>query len=375
MQEGVNIFRVRPPTNSRGLIARRVGKHWFGDTSLAKLFEKPLQCLTATHADVEGVVCPIHAAGDRLLAQHPQLKLNRWLNEGNTYQVQVYMKEQGGEDVSGTHQAGFLRLSGAVHNWLVMEMEDALKRGAWIADLEAGIDVKVTKTTKKVKGRGGKPRSQTNYEKSLWNLTGPTPLHVDPAVRELILGSMKNPDEIWKYPEDEKLAELNEASTKIINFYTKKVAEEQVGVGGMVGIVTPQTLADTPAGHLLGGQQIDVAKQTFGPVADGEEVIEGTVEVHGQVVAQTTAIVNPKPALPIADQPAPQVVQPQVAQPTPVQQGSEPTPQDRPACFGGAVSRNDGVDPEIGYNEEAEVCLMCKYELSCMDTCANKGAA
>lgn len=349
IDEGSNVIRLLPPTNSRGVIAKKVVKHYFSETPFSE--HGSCRCLTGTHPEVEGVRCPIHDVADKLLAQYPELNVSRWMKPGYSCMVQAIDRKE--KDPSKL-AARIYRLTPGVYNWVIMQMEELLQDGIDITDLQQGMDIKITKTVEKKKTKKGS-RDYTKYTPTLWSVKGPSPLHEDQDVVQKILNSMKDLDEIWKYPDDEGIADLVKIAAEIQHYYMRKEAKA--------------------------GAQIQVpAVQVVQPLAPQ------VVQQAPQPIQQQLPVQQPAPQ--------PQVVQqaetPVVQAPPPQQQAvaaAPSSPTDKPPCFGGAAPRNqhpeykegvtvdDGSNDWMGYFDQSELCLMCPHEFECDDASKAKAAS
>lgn len=373
LEEGDNIIRLLPPTNSRGILWKLVAKHYFNKMGLKDLDSNI--CVAEMFSDVAGVQCATCNQGDRILAQMPQLEIKTWHKPGTSYYVQaVDRKDQ-------KPVARLYRLTPHIKNWLSMQMETLLIDNIDLTDVNTGLDIKITRTTKKTK-RG----ERTEYTPTIWSPRGPTPISPDPAVAQAVLNSMVDPDEIWKYPSDETLADISKTAATIMSYYMKE-SYKQPGVHVQVpGMSTPQTpmavAQPTPAQPAPAVPYNPVIAQPVAAQAPAAPVVLPVAQPPAAVASP------PRPNIP-ASTPAAQVAQQIVhlAAGTPPNGGLTIVPQqpvapgvaagtrgasptDKPICFGGAKPRPDGG---IGYNDGSEVCLMCPHELICMDTCKAAG--
>lgn len=355
LEVGDNIIRPLPPTNSRGILGKLVGKHYFNGTALSSIKSKT--CVAVTNEEVENAVCPICSVGDRILSQYPQLELGRWHRPGSAYFIQAVDRK----DTAPTSK--IYRLTPAVYNWLVLQVETLLENGVDLTDLNQGMDVKITKIIKQTK-RG----ERTEYDKTLWNLTGVTPITTDQDTLNKILESMQNLDDIWKYPDDEGIADLNKTASDILTHFTRQQYQHPGAAVQVPGTLT-QSQVQPVVAAVVTPQVVQQIPQAATPVQAQPAVAQPVAQVQVQPVAA-------QPALqPVAQDPAPvetplQVAQQAAASPQQLQPASSAPATDVPACHGGKAPRQDGG---VGYDDENETCLMCPHELTCMDAC--KGAA
>lgn len=371
--DGDNVFRLLPPTNSRGLILKRVANHYFRDTPFQGNLNKQ-RCLVETHDDVPGVTCPICEIGDRIKVMRPDIKIDRWHKPGISYYGQAIDRRDPTDTVP---LARIVRVTPGVKNWIVQQVEQAWGQGIDITDFHQGLDINNVKGEKQTKG--GK---RTEYKPAIATLMGPTPLFSQlPAGVTLeqaigvVVESMYDLDQIWKFPDDEGIAGINKAASDIFSYYQKEAYQQP---GAQVQV--PGTLASNPPQA--------VTPQTMPQAAQPQQVVQPQVaQPQPQVAQPAPQVAQPQPQ---AAQPQPQTpqqvasaaatiaqtpVQTQIPQTQPAQQAPAATqstgPTDRPVCWGGAAQRPDGG---TGYSDESEHCLMCPHELTCMDACS-AGAA
>ena len=365
IEEGPNIIRPLPPTNSRGILAKKVAKHYFQGTSLKELVDHPVPCVVSMFPEVPGIGCHICSAGDRILAQFPQLDIKRWHKPGSSYYIQaVDRRDQ-------QPVAKLFKLSSALNNWLTLQMEALLSDGVDLTDINQGCDIRITKTIKKTK-RG----ERTEYDKTLWNLKGLTPLHADPSVVEAILSSMVNPEEIWKFPDDEAIMGFAKVAADIQSFYMKDQYAHKGASLQLPGQRSVPAAVSHPQSQ--GMYQPSYAPHTpppsngsvtvKSPAPAPQPVVEDVVAKTAQKIVAVAQQAAPVQAPPV-HAPAPSVprMQPQQAR---LQMAGSGSPSDRPVCFGGKAPRPDGG---IGYDDSSEVCLMCPAELTCADACREAG--
>lgn len=386
---GENILRVLPPTNSRGLFGKQVGKHYFNNTPLASVVESAITCLIATFPDHPNVFCSVCQAGDRILQSYPGVKIGRWHKPGVKWYVQGLnrMPKQTAQGPVLDLLASIYGFTSALYNWYIQQFESVLKQYQIdISDLKAGIDIKVVHSIEKRKGKG--QGEFKKYEPTLWNMTGPGPVFNDEQKIQNLMNSMYDLDEIWKFPNDEMLDGMRKAGTDIIHHYTKKQYEnnpQSVQVPGL-GMQIQQPMMQPPPATMQQAVQMPqqvqqmpaqvVQPQSTMPTAQVQQAMPNPVTVAAAAVAQ----VLPSPqVMPVAQvsqvpltqvQPAQTMPATQVQQPT-MQQVPVPTttpqvgaPTDRPACWGGANPRPDGGR---FYSSDSEVCLMCPHEMTCME--------
>jgi len=430
LKEGDNILRVLPPTNSRGELGKRVETHYFFHTPLEKLVD-PMRCLVTTHPDVPGVRCAIDAVGDKIKAQFPQLDITRWHRPG------AYVYIQAVDRADPVPVAKIYKLAPAVYNWLQIQQETLMMQGVDLTDLFQGVDIKITRTVSQTKGKNGKPREQTKYEKTLWSFTGLTPVAPTQDLVNAVVNSMKDLDAVFKYPTDEKLVEFDKGAADIYSFYVKQSFEgNRTQVAGTFQRATPpdagqfapnyglgQAIQPTPAAVQ---QVIPAVAQAIGMIPGATfqgtagapivapAAIQGFVGAQMQypsAIAAQPMQLQAAPVQQFAQTPSvPQVAQTQPwmqqaqqvsaqpmqfqapaqaqvqqvpAQAAPVIPAASPqqgAPTDRPACFGGAQPRTahhlyGKVQDSggTGYSTESELCLTCKYEFACLDLCKERG--
>jgi hypothetical protein len=382
------VLRPLPCSNSRGVLAKKVAKHYFSDTPLREFITDSQSCPVAMFPGIPGLACPICNMGDRVLATFPQLDISRWHHAGSYYYIQAV------DRADPVPISRLFRLPPAIHNWLNIQMEALLKDGIDLTDINQGVDIKLTKIIKK--GRHG---DRTSYDKTLWMLRGVTPISPDPNITNATLASMVEMDEIWKVPDDEALASINKAASDIMSFYMKKSYQHpgaMVQVPGMgvpmgmmpiqpqmVPLQTPapaQPVQTTPA--VQPTQAVPIQQPALAqPVAFTPGMTAAAPPVQ-PTATQTPHLVAAQIANLAAQVPAQQVLPTMAAVPLPVpvqvvlpagmqpvagmapKPGAQPAPTDKPACFGGASNRKDGG---VGYSSDSEYCLMCPHELQCMD--------
>lgn len=359
LKEGENHLRLLPPTNSRGVIETLVAKHYFSDTALSSIVQNH-NCIAQMFAHIPNVQCRTCNTGDRLLAQMPNLEIKRWHSPGIAYYVQAVDRNE------PKPVPRLYRLTPHVKNWLSLQMEACLKDGVDITDLQQGIDIKITKTTKKTK-RG----ERTNYTSTLWAIKGPSPLHEDPAVVKSILDGMIDPNQIWKYPDDAGLAELNKYASDIFSYYVKDNYAHPGAKVVVPGVSTPQDQSVTEVRMPVQPVVVQSPVQVAQPV-----VVQTPVQVQQPVQEVKVPAVQAAAAIAsiAAGNQLPLVPQKVITPPTAVGSRGAASPSDKPVCFGGAAPRPDGG---LGYDDTSEICLMCPHELQCEDACkaAAKGVA
>ena len=349
-EEGPNLMRVLPPTNSRGVLGKKVFKHQYryaGANIRNLLGHDNDLCVAFTHPD-SGITCKICETGSEILADFPQLKLNSWLLPKERDWIQAFDRVD--TSYIGAKVYG---ITPAVYAWLQANVEEAMRSDPPVdpTDLQAGLDLKIDKHVSKTQ-KGSNSFTSVKYSPSFWTIHGPTPLHKDPAVVEQVIKSMKNLDDYWKIPDDEGLAAIHKAAADLKHYYMSMAASQSVQVpdnivtGALASVSSPKP-QEPPKQVAAEPVQHSFSLET--------EVTKGTVEgPSGQIVATTQAAASA----------------PSTPPPAMFSQGAEPTPTDRPACFAGKAPREDGG---MGYDPDSESCLMCKYELQCMEKC--KGAA
>lgn len=371
IDEGDNVLRLLPPTNSRGLIFKRVSNHYFRDTPFQGKLNKQ-RCIVQTHDDVPHAQCPICDIGDRILAQRPDMKIDRWHRPGIGYFGQAVSRA----DQDPISLAQIVRVTPGVKNWITQQVEQAWGQGIDMTDLQAGLDINIVKGEKQTKN--GK---RTEYKPSISSLMGPTPVvtsvpegyTLDQAINKIV-ESMYDLDQIWKFPDDEGMAELNKAAADIYSYYTKQGYSQpgaQVQVPGTLQSATPQPQHQQPAQAQPQYQQPVQPQQPqyqTPPQQPQQPPVQQQPQYQQPPVQQQSS--SPQQvasqAASIAQQPQQQPPQ-QVPSPAPSAQAA---PTDRPACWGGAAPREDGG---TGYNDDVETCLMCPHELTCLEACRSAG--
>jgi len=365
IKDGENVLRVLPPTDSRGVIGKKVAKHYFNRTAVGDKIPAHL-CLARTFPEELGVVCPTCEIGDKLKSQFPQLNLSGWHSPGVAYYVQAVDRL----DPEARAIAKLYRFTPVIRNWFVTELESAMQKGIDLTDFQAGIDIKIVKTVSTYM-KNGRQRSTTKYDKTLWSLQGPTPLDPDPNVVQAIVASMKDPDQIWKYPDDAKLAEYHKYAADIMSFYMKKQYETpgvMVNIPGAVSgqVVTPQQVGmHQPQQVPQMAQQVQPQTQTMQQPQVMQPQVQAAAQPTQMTIPQTAQVEQPQVAQQVMQQSAPMQVE---------QTGPVGAPSDKPPCFGGAAPRSTNAKfssiPEemdgTGYSDESEMCLTCPSELECM---------
>lgn len=359
---GDNVMRLLPPTNSRGLIFKRVCSHYFNDSPFQGKIDKK-RCLVQTYEDVPNVTCPICDIGDRILAQRPDMKIDRWHRPGSAYYGQVISRK----DTDPLPLAKLVRCTGGVKNWVVQQVEHAWGQGIDITDFNAGLDINIVKSEKQTK-RG----KRTEYKPAIASLMGPTPVlaQLPPNVTleqavDRIVNSMYDLDQIWKFPEDEGIAEINKAASDIYTYYMREAYSHpgaQVQVPGTYALpqaVTPQQYTQPPAQGFYQPQPPAQIPPNVSPMTTVQSPQSATPPPAQNVSPQDVAAAAT--AIAMGQQPQLPSIQP----------ATQSSPTDRPVCWGGSSPREDGG---TGYDDESEFCLMCPHELTCMDAC-KAGAA
>lgn len=391
--EGDNVFRLLPPTNSKGLFFKKVCNHYFNDTAFEGKIDKQ-RCITQTYEDMPGAQCPICDYGDRILAQRPDMKIRRWHSPGVAYYGQAISRQ----DDSPVPLARLVRITQGVKNWIDQQLEAAWDQGIDITDFSRGLDINVVRTERATK----KGRKMTEYKPAIASLMGPTPVlttlpegvTLDGAIHQIV-ESMYDLEQIWQYPDDETLAGINKAASDIYSHYMREAYSHPGATVQVPGTLsTPNVVA--PASTLV--QELPQPQVMASAV---QQQLPASPPVQAQVVQQQVQQpvalppANPQPQSVAAEAVTPQQVaqaavalaqaepqqialaqaepQPPVTQqaPTttttpPVSASPQTAPTDRPACWGGANPRDSGG---VGYDDEDENCLMCPHELTCMDAC------
>lgn len=353
---GDNVFRLLPPTNSRGLIFKLVSNHYFHETPFKGKIDKQ-RCLVQMHPEVPGITCPICDIGDRILAQRPDLEIKRWHRPGTNYYGQAISRK----DEAQLPLARIVRCTPGVKNWVAQQMELAWAQGIDITDFQKGLDINVVKSEKETK-RG----KRTEYKPAIASLMGPTPVLTQlpqgmtlEQVIEKIVESMYDLDQIWQLPDDETIAKINKAASDIYSYYMKDMYAQpgaQVQVPGRGFYQPSQTQSWQAPPQQMPPQSMPVQPEV--PVTQAQ--MPANVSFASPQQSAMTAVEAASSAVAIAmgQQPPQQQQFPQV----PPSSG----PTDRPGCWGGATPREDGG---LGYDSESENCLMCAHELTCMDAC------
>lgn len=395
---GDNVVRLLPSTSASGVPFKKVADHSTRYTNLKDIVPKG-RCLVDTYEDMEGVVCPYCEVGDEILSTRPDLKIGGW----HRPRVRYY-----GQFISRAESVALPlpRIGGLtprVKSKFDESILEAYSAQIDITDFFAGVDFSIKKESKQDKN--GKDR--ISYDLQRVGFAGPTPLfqQLPPgfdnfeAVIKVITDNMYVLDDIWGFPNDEKIAKLYENADKLREYYLRQT---QVQVPRSTPTaVTPQQVYQQQGYQPQPVQQAPVQVQQPAPVAQApvQQPVQQVQPQQGDFPIPPQFQVAPQPQAPQAQTPQPQAytdpvaaaeaairsagqhAPPQAA--TPVQQpptASQPalpiveqpatSPQDTPACFGGAAPRQ-GTDPNnpesFGYGDDDENCLVCAHEIQCVD--------
>lgn len=414
--EGDNYVRALPAMNSTGIVGKQRGTHFFQRTPLKGVLEKgQYECLFESFPQKHDCRCAFHEAGDWILQQNPSLDLSMWLNPG--VKTQMYLIHRSSPDAHLREVAQIFDINSSVYNWFLEQQAMMLGRGFDITDVEQGLDFIVRQEIVQ-KNYKGNVKQFKNYEGAHIPLASASPLHPDPAIRDRILSQVKDLDEVFKYPDDAKMAEFQSAADKVKSFYIKSEAKANpnVQVPGNFGqrmqptapfvpqtasapvqhvptpaaVMAPAPLPQTPQYPSMAAPVPTPSPVPSVPPTAPTAAPQGFYQPPpAPVVAQATAVAQqfaasvaqqfapPPPSAP-TPHPALQLVPPAPAQPAlftppPAQQqlpipmvGNAQSPQDMPACFAGKSPRPDGG---FGYSPDQECCLVCRAELKCMEVC------
>lgn len=361
---GDNILRLLPSTNTRGELGKKVSKHKFSDAMQKITGVKDVICVL----EMFGQTCKIHDTADKLAAMNPTLDLDRWAAPTTHWFMPGYPRDDADHPASSL----LYRFTPTMRNWVVITQEQILiKHGIDITSLDKGLDIKVSMSEAKSKGGKG----FIKYDCSIWSPTGPCPLHSDPAFSQAIIDSVQDVDLIWKIPDDEKHGEILAVAAKIESFYMRKLsAHNAPATNGAVWTppVSQAATSPSPAAASAVTHSPQVAPQS---VPTPPQIDFSGYGFSSQVESNVVPLPQP-PSIPKSQLHS---VPQQAVTPVAISPHAVPprSPIDKPQCFGGAAPRNDAAkakepDTGIGYCPDSEVCLLCKFELSCMELCAQK---
>lgn len=294
---GENNLRICPPWSAKGLVFRRVHSH----------FEIPpersiLKCLDTWPDKFD--LCFLCEGIDKVVAQLPELDLGRQKSSTHYY-ANVIDRD---EEEKGVQVC---RFTPGVYNWIVLQMDNP-KIGD-ITDYEQGFDLIITKSEKpRRKGKG----TQTNYSCSF--VPRPCPLHeTDEAIAKW-LAELYDLDRVFGAPDDETLAEMKGAASRMVSYYFKKFRE----------------------GHVATDTSSETKRESKEDLAASPSEVVDAPPPKTQQPAKTLEDIDPKGV---------------------------------PSCFAGLSSPEKHEDGTLGFNENLEKCLLCAQELRCMDAKASKG--
>jgi hypothetical protein len=304
-KNGENNLRILPPWSAKGLVFKKVLSH----------FEIPpersiVKCMDTWPDKFD--LCYTCEAIDKVIAQLPELDLGRQKNSTHFY-ANVIDRD---EEEKGVQVC---RFTSGVYNWLVLQMDNP-KIGD-ITDYEQGFDIIITKSEKpRKKGKG----TQTNYSCSF--VPRPCPLHETDEAMAQWLQSLFDLDRVFGPPDDEGLAEMKGAASRMVNYYFKKFRE---------GYSVTSDDADEPSPRREAARRDEPKSEAVSP-----DAVIDTPPPQSQQPAKTLEDIDPKGV---------------------------------PSCFAGLKDPEKHSDGTVGFNEMLEKCLLCAHELRCMDAKASKG--
>lgn len=256
-------------------------------------------------------LCLLCEALEKVQAQFPEVDLGRQ-RSGINYYGNVIDRD---EEEKGVQVC---RFSPSVYNWLTLQMDNP-KIGD-ITDYEKGFDLIITKTVKpRKKGKG----DSTKYSCSF--IPGALPLHESDEAMTKWLTGLFDIDRVFGPLDDETVAEMQGAASRMIVYYQRRF---RGGDGG-----APPAGTGTPSG---------VASESTG---------QPSTSPASTTTTPTSASSAPAPAESLSDIDPKKVL----------------------SCHASLEAPDAHEDGTYGFNPVIEKCLLCPFEMACMDAKASKG--
>lgn len=249
---------------------------------------------------------------DKIQALFPEADLGRQ-RSGLNYYANVIDRD--------AEEAGvqICRFTPKVYNWIQLQMDDV--RIGDVTDYENGYDVKVTKVMKKMGDRAPRP----DYTPSF--IPKPCPLHEKEEVVAAWLSTLYDLDRVYRPLTEEELLESKKLASTMLTYYQRRFQ----------------------SGPIPGLSVVD---------DDG-----GDESLQASEPAQPSRSADPPRGAP-----SPQSGDREAAK------GLERlNPQELPLCHASLGAPRAHADGSYGFKPDEEMCLLCPYEVACMDAKATKG--
>jgi hypothetical protein len=299
---GENNLRVCPPWSAKGLVFKKLLSHF----ELPP--EKSIHRCQLTWPDKFNM-CLIDEALEKVQAMFPEADLGRQ-RAGINYYANVIDRD---EEEKGVQVCRFTE---GMYNWITLQMDNP-KIGD-ITDYEKGYDLVITKTVKPRKGGG------TNTKYSCSFIPGASPLHESDEAMSKWLTSLFDIDRVFGPLDDEAIAEMQGAASRMITYYQRRFRGSDGG-SAPADTETPSGVASEPAGQPTG--------QSTGAAPPAESSA-------ASAPAETLSDIDPKKV---------------------------------PSCHASLEAPDAHEDGTYGFNPMMEKCLLCPHEMACMDAKASKG--
>lgn len=309
---GQNNLRLLPPWSAKGLIFKKVLKH----------FEIPpeKQIFTCQHTWPDKFdLCLSCEALDKVQAQFPEADLGRQRSTPNYY-ANVIDRDDEEKGVQ------LCRFSSSVYNWIMLQLDNP-KIGD-ITDYEKGYDLVIDKTEKRRKGGG----TYVKYTCSF--IPGASPLHESDEAVTTWLTNLFDLDKVFRPLTDEEVSDMQGAASRMLIYYQRRFRGDAPASGsGPSGVAD-----DSPRERTQGATESTGAKGR-GEGLSGEETAPESTAGGSEKVGSLGDI----------------------------------DPRSVPDCHAGLKDPKQHEDGTYGFNPVYEKCLLCPVETACMAAKADKG--